>query len=658
MPLQYEHLGFVYAVKLSGEPLDEVARRDLGDTVSAVLRNYYGKVELISSSGLTVHFRVAGWDLFKAEKVFGGFMNQLGNQWDQGLVRRARARPDDIQMTSHSVEVPPGFVASGSPMPKYPPAPTPLEWKPGCVVNGRLLPVKPLSRAEIEQRDDADEPLPFPGPPRPVVKQRIQDVLASIRAEQRERDADDRCGVDPVHGPAVTVCDEDEDEDGEPAEPPLAPLSDEQKAAYDRILREPGHFFLTGKAGTGKSHLIKHLLKTGKCKATATTARAALIVGGTTVDRVFCFEREKWQIRGGDRLNDIMLGAPGIILIDEASMVGANMAGVLQKVAKQYRKKLVLVGDLAQASPVKDDWLVGAELFQEIVATNHFLKLTESHRQSERPLLDALDALRRGEVNAHVRDIFAPCIANDPDSVAETAIRLYATNAATDAYNNRRLQALETIGAPVNLVTVCQDLRRPDLRTKYPMGDAEIAKAIDAGSFAHGETFKIGARVLLTKNEGGDEGRYVNGDAGTIVDIIYTDQTSAKDAKPHNPFSSDSSEAGLPAVDAIVITLDRLGHDIRLLKTSQTMKDASDKDLYGLIGFPIRLGYAMSIHKSQGMTVDEAFLDMSTINHMRGESRHGLAYVALSRTRTLAGLHIANWSNDAVYCSPVIKPFV
>ena len=80
------------------------------------------------------------------------------------------------------------------------------------------------------------------------------------------------------------------------------------------------------------------------------------------------------------------------------------------------------------------------------------------------------------------------------------------------------------------------------------------------------------------------------------------------------------------------------------------------KPNFTVTGLPLILGWAITIHKAQGLTLDKAYLDMQTITYMKGESKHGLAYVAL--TRTLEGLKIENWRDDAVYCSPHVRKLI
>jgi ATP-dependent exoDNAse (exonuclease V) alpha subunit len=107
-----------------------------------------------------------------------------------------------------------------------------------------------------------------------------------------------------------------------------------------------------------------------------------------------------------------------------------------------------------------------------------------------------------------------------------------------------------------------------------------------------------------------------------------------------------------------VVRLDRTGTEIEIPNQVFQAYEANGDPIYEITGMPLRLGWAVTIHRAQGLTVDKAFVDVGSIMAMIGESKHGLAYVALSRTRTLQGLQIFGWNDDAVFCAPAIKPWI
>lgn len=168
-------------------------------------------------------------------------------------------------------------------------------------------------------------------------------------------------------------------------------LSQEQSDAVQQIVStDKPVTILTGPAGCGKSTITNYLRQgVGFCVA-ATTGKAAMHIDGVTVDSLFCFNRNNWKIWSDKFLEYLMSQVPDRIIIDEASMIGRNMGDVIHEVAQDYKKQLLLVGDFAQARPVKDDWITKSRLLDDY----NFLRLTECHRQEEGQFLQALNRVR------------------------------------------------------------------------------------------------------------------------------------------------------------------------------------------------------------------------------------------------------------------------
>ncbi len=431
----------------------------------------------------------------------------------------------------------------------------------------------------------------------------------------------------------------------------LPPASAEQEAAIADILRHPGNVILTGEAGTGKSTVVRHMALRTDLAICATTGRAALQVGGTTIDKLFCFSRDTWSVRNYAYLAKQMDELPELIVIDEASMIGSSMADLVERLAKQFGKKLLLVGDWAQAAPVKDGWGVTSSLFMR----SKFIRLVECHRQSDRVMLGGLNKLRIGVVDEEVRRVFKPCFVSAPPT-DDRYIRLFATNNATDSYNRNRLSSITDSSRIFTLQSVHTDRR--DRRSSPVPPEVEFKRLEDC-RLAHNEEFRIGARVVFTVNH--PEGYFVNGDTGSIVEVML-DGVGELDAdmklseQPYDPWKSTAIEPG--TIRALHVKIDRFDGVTEIRRLCQEVRTPLGVLEFDISGFPLRLGWALTIHRAQGMTVDKAYLDMSTILNMQGESKHGLAYVAMSRTRTLEGLQISNWSDQAVYCADAVKPFI
>lgn len=401
---------------------------------------------------------------------------------------------------------------------------------------------------------------------------------------------------------------------------------------------------LTGCAGSGKSHLVKWLRATLPNATTlcATTGSAALLIGGNTVDMLFGIKRQPWQLLYGITEKNMNECSDGII-IDEASMIGERMAGLLTMALHHYRtKRVLLVGDWAQASPVKDIWPFRSELFRAA----EIIRLNECHRQSDPEYLAALNEVRRGAGSPY----FERCESPEP-SDDEQVIRVFATNKMTDELNRRRYGMLRKqhpdatecrLYCSLQVWGKLRDGTRgwedciPTSRKEY--------QAMEECNLAHNERFCVGARVLITRNskplmsEGiTREFAYVNGDVGTIVEI-----------------------RGAGGTPIITVELDRNQRKVTIEQAQAEVMDTSTssrRPTYLVTGFPLKLGYAVTIHKTQGMTLPALWGDMKSIaKHRRGNDKsgmHGLAYVLMSRTRRIEDLRLRGTSSNVAYCDPM-----
>lgn len=431
---------------------------------------------------------------------------------------------------------------------------------------------------------------------------------------------------------------------------PEVKLCDEQLKAIDQIENTSKQvIILTGQAGSGKSTIINHLRRIrSRYTVCATTGRAAVNVGGATVDSVFCINRDKWRIWSMDRVSMIMREIPDRIIIDEASMIGHAMADLIATIADAFMKKIIMVGDWAQARPVKDDWILGSNLMKDY----QYIKLMENHRQDgDAQYMELLNKLRLGEVDGDVTEAMRSRVVDRPDDEAD--LRLYATNKLVADHNQRKLfnHCVEGALGYVQLTVTFQDMRRAKVQSDYPRDQKFIEQEIDRSRFGHEEPVTVGCRALVTMNNW-DVG-VVNGDTGVITridDIFGQDLTEAL----HNGGEGLDVQIG-----RIHIQLDR-GHSVIIPRMTAEIKDAmGDGVQHTLRGFPIYLGYACTIHRAQGMTVNRAWVDMESLMAFPSpDSRHGLAYVALSRTRTLQGLTLGQWRPETVYCDPAIKSLI
>lgn len=427
-------------------------------------------------------------------------------------------------------------------------------------------------------------------------------------------------------------------------------LSETQQAAADRIMKSDRMVtVLTGPAGCGKTTLINYLRSKMAAAVCATTGKAAMHINGCTADALFCFKRGEadraWQHWCDQSyLQYVMRETPDLIIIDEASMIGRRMGDIIYKTAKDYMKRLLLVGDWGQASPVLD----GSILESKILEDYDFIKLTENHRQADSDYLTALNKLRLGQVDDSVRQVFGTRMQEKPPE-DDSYLRIIPTNRKANLYNRARLWRLVATNKvrPFHLYAAFKDERPKSKQTQRPYTDDFVETAIDNMNMAHEQPFAVGARVVMTMNQP-ERQQYVNGDQGEIVAIL------GRDMKPVDPEALTESAYLLRGIE---VRLDRTGKAVFVERVTREVKDNLDRNvLFRVTGFPMQLGYAITIHKSQGMTVDRAWVDLATLRCWPSKTDlHGLAYVALSRTRTLEGLLIGSWDDEVIYVDPQMR---
>lgn len=456
-------------------------------------------------------------------------------------------------------------------------------------------------------------------------------------------------------------------------------LSDEQinavKVVLDFLDGPRYSLILTGRAGAGKTTVTNYLREIlgDRVVVCATTGRAALHAGGTTVDRLFNINRNTWQFRSSNKLWDIMMGIHGesdVIIIDEASMIGRRMAELINEASRRCEKKIILVGDWAQAQPVKDELDLSMPLFQEA----ELVKLLECRRQDDQRFLDALDSVRRGEITQDADALFGSRdISKHPLEVPDEVVVLMSTNASVYNLNQARLKehADDTGNVVYSHVPTVTGYRGVYLDPETCTRDQQVERERAlANSPCDGQfDFALGCHVMLTMNSNRqtdeqeapyddlsqrDEQsdlasspfRYVNGDTGKIVKVRVVE-----DRDFYEPADERVGDNIM-----VWVQLDR-NKDIVCVR-SRTFNFLNEKEevVSSVYGVPIRLAYAVTIHKSQGSTIPKVLFDMSTLASF--PSREGLAYVALSRVRELDDLFIFGWNREWVQAPEQARPLL
>jgi ATP-dependent exoDNAse (exonuclease V) alpha subunit len=397
-------------------------------------------------------------------------------------------------------------------------------------------------------------------------------------------------------------------------------LSAEQAAVYDLVENTRQHVFVTGRAGTGKSTLLNHLSWNTEKQLviSAPTGVAALNVGGQTIHSLFRLPIgviADHEIEQSAELRKL-LNTIDTLVIDEVSMVNADLMDAIDRSLRQARQRtteafggvqVVLFGDPYQLAPVPGDsderayfsdtyrsmWFFDARVWQE--ADLKIVELTEIHRQHEADFKAMLNAVRHGQVTKDVADRLNETGARP---VPEDGTITLATR--NDTVNRINSQALK---------------RLP--------GRALTAKAEISGDFG-GRTYpadealelKVGAQVMFLRNDGGagDGPRWVNGTIGTVTRIdstVYVD------------------------VDGEIHEVEPATWEKYRYSYSPTTKKLTKDVVAEFTQFPLRLAWAVTIHKSQGKTYESAIVDLGARAFSPGQT-----YVALSRITSLDGLYL------------------
>ena len=399
-----------------------------------------------------------------------------------------------------------------------------------------------------------------------------------------------------------------------------ASLTKSQQRAYKAIMSGL-NVFLTGHAGTGKSYLlniVRHELSdAGKnVVVAAPTGIAAINVGGTTLHRLFELKPDIYSDRA-ERIPSV-LKRTDVLIIDEISMCRIDLFDYIGRVLKKTHRfiQVIVVGDFCQLPPVIPNKGSNSEYFDEKgVLDTHFgfdvgggfaflseqwtrlnfktIILEEVVRQNDPQFIDALDRARRGKVEA--LEYFA--FYSNPQ-VLPKGIYLAGRNAEVNRINANKLAAIGQRSYFYN--AECKgEVREDDKR-----GATELLE------------LKVGARIMTTANDS----EYRNGDLGYITALTEDSITVLMDNAPKE------SEIKRYTWEIIRYQVEITDQDRVLFKRTVVGR---------YIQFPLKLAWAVTIHKSQGQTFDQV-----NLNPQCWDS--GQLYVALSRVRSIEGLHLVS----------------
>lgn len=425
---------------------------------------------------------------------------------------------------------------------------------------------------------------------------------------------------------------------------PAPGMEQRLQLAFDFVHYTNRNIFLTGKAGTGKTTFL-HNLKTSCAKriaVVAPTGVAAINAGGVTIHSFFQIApgpfvpgSEPGGQKKFNRDKIRLLKSLDLLVIDEISMVRADMLDQIDAVLRRYRDRskpfggvqLLMIGDLHQLPPVVN----GAEWQQmrQYYDTAYFfssralqlsdpvcIELTHIFRQSDHVFIDLLNRIRHNQMDpATIRELNQRYIPGFQPGDDEGYIILTSHNASAQQINSRKLQ---------------------ENTNRTHTFDAEIRQDFPEGMYpteAH-LVLKKEAQVMFVKNDPSREKRYYNGKIGKVSRI-----------------ADDTIYVKCPGEEHDIAVQPVEWQNIRYA-LDETTKEVKETVVGSFIQYPLKLAWAITIHKSQGLTFDKAIIDAANA------FSHGQVYVALSRCRSLEGLVLSTpISTDSVITDRTVAEY-
>ena len=414
--------------------------------------------------------------------------------------------------------------------------------------------------------------------------------------------------------------------------------------------------FLTGKAGTGKSTFLRYVTDNVKKKyvVLAPTGIAAINAGGSTLHSFFKLpfhpllpDDPNLSLQKG-RIHEFfkytkphrkLLEQLELIIIDEISMVRADIIDTVDRILRVYSrnlrepfggKQLLLVGDAFQLEPVvKGDereilarfypnpYFFSARVFGQIDLVS--IELKKVYRQSDPTFISVLDHIRGGTVGAADLQLlntrYGVAISPTADRERDLYITLATRRDNVDYINERRLAELP--GEP--------EIFRGEIRGDFP--ESSLPTQLEL-------VLKPGAQIIFIKND--YERRWVNGTIGTV-----------------NGFDMDGSTLYITTDDGRECDVKRESWRNIRYTYNEEKKQVEEEELGTFTQFPVRLAWAITVHKSQGLTFSRAVIDFTG-----GVFAGGQTYVALSRCTSLEGIRLKKPVSRAdVFVRPEITEF-
>lgn len=388
-----------------------------------------------------------------------------------------------------------------------------------------------------------------------------------------------------------------------------------------------GHnVFLTGQAGSGKTYTLNRFIRWARehrigIAVTASTGIAATHIGGTTIHswsgigiKEEITKRDLEKLAKKKELQK-RFNTTKVLIIDEVSMLSSTFFENLNMVCKHMKEndlpfggiQIILCGDLFQLPPINRytkvlRMVVHSSAWSEMKPVVCYLK--EQHRQEANDNLSLiLNNIRAGEAaSADISTLESRISKQKTEGITQ----LFSHNADVDLINEIELAKLNS--------------KEHSFQTEKA-GKRALVETLLKSCLAPEELkLKIGAEVMFIKND--QSGRYANGTRGKVVNF--------------------KKDTGYPIVETTA------GRIVVAEPDSWSIKDEKGQDIAAITQVPLRLAWAITIHKSQGMTLDSAFINLERV------FEYGMGYVALSRVKTLQGLHLGGFNEMSLKINPAI----
>lgn len=413
-------------------------------------------------------------------------------------------------------------------------------------------------------------------------------------------------------------------------------INPELQLANDFVRHTSHNIFLTGKAGTGKTTFL-HKLKNKTSKrmiVTAPTGVAAINAGGVTLHSFFQlpfgpfvpgseFQGQMEQRRfSKEKIN--IIKSLDLLVIDEISMVRSDLLDSVDFILRRHKHRdlpfggaqLLMIGDLHQLSPVvkEDEWRILKKYYDSCYFfSSHALRQTEMmpielkhiYRQSDADFIGLLNCVRNNRLDSGALEMLnARYIPAFEPQEGENYITLTTHNHSADKINNRQLNCLDSKAFSF----------QAEIEGQYPEHAYPTVENL---------ILKKGAQVMFVRNDNSADKRYYNGKIGKIISI-----------------GQEHISVKCPD-DGQTIQLEKVSWKNIKYTIDKESKAITEEMIGEFIQYPLRLAWAITIHKSQGLTFERAIIDANAA------FSHGQVYVALSRCKTLEGIVLSEPINPA-----------